>query len=48
MVREAREEIGIEIDSADLELVHLMHRKQREPTNERRINLFFYCEEMEG
>jgi len=31
MVREAREEIGVELDSADLELVHVMHRKQREP-----------------
>lgn len=30
VVREAREEIGVEIDVADLELVHVMHRKQRD------------------
>jgi ADP-ribose pyrophosphatase YjhB (NUDIX family) len=41
VVREAREEVGVEIDVADLELVHVMHRKQRKPTDERRINLFF-------
>jgi mutator protein MutT len=48
MVREAREEIGIEIDSEDLELVHVMHRKQKVPTNERRINLFFTAKKWKG
>jgi len=48
MIREAGEEIGIEIASADLELVHVMHRKQREPTDERRINLFFAAKKWEG
>ena len=48
MIREAREEIGVEIDSADLELVHMMHRKQREPTDERRINLFFAAKKWKG
>jgi ADP-ribose pyrophosphatase YjhB (NUDIX family) len=48
MVREAREEIGVEIDVADLELAHVMHRKQREPTDERRINLFFRAKKWEG
>lgn len=48
MVREAREEIGVEIDSADLELVHVIHRKQREPTNERRINFFFTAKKWKG
>jgi 8-oxo-dGTP pyrophosphatase MutT (NUDIX family) len=41
LVREAWEEVGIEVNSADLELVHVMHRKQTEPTDERRINVFF-------
>jgi 8-oxo-dGTP diphosphatase len=48
MVREAREEVGIEIDSTDLELVHVMHRKQQEPTNERRINFFFTARKWKG
>jgi ADP-ribose pyrophosphatase YjhB (NUDIX family) len=48
MIREAREEIGVEIDVADLELAHVMHRKQREPTDERRINLFFRAKKWEG
>jgi len=48
MVREAKEEVGIEINSADLELVHAMHRKQQEPTNERRINLFFTARKWKG
>jgi 8-oxo-dGTP diphosphatase len=41
MVREAKEEIGVKIDPSDIELVHVMHRKQTEPTNERRVNFFF-------
>jgi len=48
MVREAKEEVGIEMGSADLELVHVMHRKQQEPTNERRINLFFAAKKWKG
>jgi len=48
MIREAREEIGVEIDSADLELVHVMHRRQSEPTNERRINFFFTAKRWKG
>jgi len=48
MVREAKEEAGIDISSADLELVHVMHRKQQEPTTERRINLFFTARRWKG
>jgi len=48
MVREAREEIGIGIDLADLELVHVMHRRQEKPTSERRISLFFSAKRWEG
>ena len=48
IVREGREEIGVKIDSADLALVHVMHRKQTEPTNERRINLFFRACKWQG
>jgi ADP-ribose pyrophosphatase YjhB (NUDIX family) len=48
VIREAKEEIDVEIDSADLELVHVMHRKQMEPTNERRINFFFTAKRWRG
>jgi len=48
VVREAKEEAGIEIDLADLELAHVMHRKQQEPTSERRINLFFTVKKWKG
>lgn len=48
MVREAKEEVGIEITSADLELVHAMHRRQKTPTSERRINLFFTARKWKG
>lgn len=48
MIREAKEEIGVKINPADLELVHVMHRKQREPTDERRVNLFFMASRWKG
>jgi 8-oxo-dGTP pyrophosphatase MutT (NUDIX family) len=48
VVREAREEAGIEIDPADLDLVHVMHRKQEAPTSERRVNLFFTAKKWRG
>ena len=48
MKREAKEEVGIEVDLADLELVHVMHRRQQEPTNERRVNLFFMAKKWKG
>jgi 8-oxo-dGTP pyrophosphatase MutT (NUDIX family) len=48
MIREAEEEIGITIDPEDLKLVHVMHRKQTESANERRINLFFTAQKWKG
>jgi len=38
MIREAKEEIGIDLNPETLKLVHVMHRKQ--PTEER-VNFFF-------
>lgn len=38
MIREAKEEIGIDLNPEDLKLVHVMHRK--EPSEER-VNFFF-------
>jgi ADP-ribose pyrophosphatase YjhB (NUDIX family) len=48
IAREAKEEINVEIDLEDLELVHVSHRMQIEPTNERRINLFFMARKWRG
>jgi 8-oxo-dGTP diphosphatase len=48
MIREANEEIGVKIAPTDLKLVHVMHRKQKEPTDERRINLFFMANKWKG
>jgi 8-oxo-dGTP diphosphatase len=48
IIREAKEEIGVSIGRKDLELVHVMHRKQTDPTNERRINLFFTTNRWKG
>jgi 8-oxo-dGTP diphosphatase len=48
MIREAREEIGIDIAREDLELVHVMHRKQTVLGDERRVNLFFVARRWRG
>lgn len=45
MVREAKEEIGVILDSADLRLVHTMHRKG--PTDER-ADFFFTVKKWTG
>ncbi len=44
-VREGEEEIGIKINAADLRLVHVMHRMERDGT---RLNLFFAAEKWDG
>jgi mutator protein MutT len=45
MVREAKEEIDIVLDAADLELVHTMNR--RIPNNER-VDFFFVAKKYQG
>lgn len=44
MLREAKEEIGIELDHSSLRVVHVMHRK----TNRLNIDIFFECNGWEG
>jgi 8-oxo-dGTP pyrophosphatase MutT (NUDIX family) len=44
MKREAREEAGIEIDEADLEIAHVMHRK----SNDERIDFFLRATRWRG
>lgn len=45
MIRETKEEIGINLKSEDLRLVHVMHRKE---LNEERINFFFTTQRWYG
>jgi 8-oxo-dGTP diphosphatase len=48
-VREAREELGVEIDAADLEPVTTMHRGQRGgPALEQRVDFFFTATRWSG
>lgn len=44
LVREAKEELGIEIEATDLKFVHMMHRK----TNRMNIDIFFDCRSWRG
>jgi len=45
MIREAEEEIGVDLNQEDLKLVHVIHRK--EPSEER-VNFFFTAERWRG
>jgi len=45
MVREAKEEIGIELKPEDLKLAHVMHRKE---PNEEIVNFFFTADKWVG
>jgi mutator protein MutT len=47
MVREAKEEIGIKINSQDLELVHTMYRTKHNETGDR-LDLFFKAHTWSG
>ena len=45
MIREAKEETGIELKPEDLKLIHVMHRKE---PNEERVDFFFVVERWSG
>lgn len=47
MIREAKEEAGIDIAAEDLEVIHVMHRKSPPETNER-IDLFLKANKWQG
>jgi mutator protein MutT len=44
VVREAKEEIGVDIREADLDLVHVMHRKEEDT----RVDFFFFVKKWKG
>lgn len=48
MVREAREEAGIAVNSKDLRLVHTAHRLGRGQVGQERIDLFFETSKWQG
>ncbi len=47
-VREAKEEVGADIDPQDLHLVHTLHRYSDDPTPHERIDLFFEATKWSG
>lgn len=47
MVREAKEEIGIDVVPEDLKFVHVMYRSKHDETGER-VDIFFSCERWKG
>lgn len=47
MIREAKEEIGIDLDTEDLEFVHLSYRPRHDPTDNR-IDIFFRANKWHG
>lgn len=46
-IREMKEEVGIDIDRADLEFVHLLHRPRHDETGDR-IDIFFRARKWRG
>ena len=47
MCREAKEEVGIDIEPRGLEIVHIMHRRTGDIGNER-IDIYFKAEKWQG
>ena len=47
MIREAKEEAGIDVKPEDLQLVHVMHRN-KPGEGEARLDFFFKCRSWEG
>lgn len=48
MIREAREEAGITVNSENLRFVHVVHRLSRNESDQERVDLFFECWDWEG
>ncbi|HEV2402764.1 MAG TPA: NUDIX domain-containing protein [Candidatus Saccharimonadales bacterium] len=47
-VREAKEEVGVNIDPKDLDIVHTLHRYSDQPEPHERIDLFFETDTWKG
>ena len=48
MIREAREEVGIELQSEDLQVVHVMHRNEPQKIDDERMDVFFTVTKWQG
>ncbi len=48
MVREAKEEAGIDVDPTKLKFVHVAHRLSRDQIGQERIDLFYELREWQG
>ncbi len=48
MIREAKEEAGISVDSEHLQFIHLAHRLTRNQPGQERLDMFFECWEWQG
>lgn len=48
IIREAKEEAGIELRPQDLEVVHVMHRNSKAAENNERVDVFFVAEKWDG
>ena len=48
LAREAKEEAGIDVDTADLSFVHLAHRLGRQESGQERLDMFFECRKWQG
>jgi 8-oxo-dGTP diphosphatase len=44
IVREAREEIGVQLEADDLQVAHVMHRKDQDPY----VDIYFRCRNWTG
>lgn len=48
MVREAKEEAGIDVDPSKLEFVHVAHRLSRNQVGQERVDVFYQLKEWQG
>ena len=48
IVREAKEEAGIEVDIEDLQVVHVMHRNSGAESHNERVDVFFIASKWSG
>lgn len=48
IIREAKEEAGIDVEEKDLKVLHVLHRKSDEEVYKERVDIFFGAEKWSG